>query len=126
MARMNTEKEAGQVYRRLIESYEAVSVQLDPHDYETLAVAARHVARAEALDRLADREGQTVPWGLGGRPILHPAIPEARQARTEAIKALKLITVDVAAVESLSPEGRRDKNRRAALIRHYGKEGARG
>lgn len=101
-------------------------MQLDPHDYQTLAVAARHIARAEALDRLADREGQTVPWGLGGRPILHPAIPEARQARTEATKALKLVTVDVAAVESLSPEGQRDKNRRAALIRHYGKEVARG
>lgn len=126
MARMNTAKEAEQVYRRLVESYEAVSIQLDPHDYETLAVAARHIARAEALDRLADREGQTVPWGLGGRPILHPAIPEARQARTEATKALKLISVDVAAAEALTPQEKREKNRRAALIRHHGQGGARG
>ncbi|MCM1967244.1 hypothetical protein [Streptomyces sp. G1] len=126
MARMNTAKEAERVYGRLIESYEAVSIQLDPHDYETLAVAARHIARAEALDRLADREGQTVPWGLGGRPILHPAIPEARQARTEATKALKLISVDVAGAEALSPAQQNDQQRRAALIRHHGKSGSRG
>lgn len=126
MARMDTAKEAEKVYGRLIESYEAVSIQLDPHDYETLDLASRHIARAEALDRLADREGQTVPWGLGGRPILHPAIAEARQARTEAVKALKLITVDVDAVAALSPEMQGDKARRAALIRHHGKAAARG
>src|SRR4051794_9342986 len=53
---------------------------LDHRELQILSLAARQADDLERLEKAIKKDG-TMTVGSTGQPILHPAIPEARQAR---------------------------------------------
>jgi phage terminase small subunit len=81
---------------------------LDHRELELLSLAARQADDLARLEKAIEKEG-TMSTGSTGQPTLHPAIPEARQARQSIgrlLGALQLPDEDDQPATAASHRGR--------------------
>jgi hypothetical protein len=93
--------------------------ELDRRELENLSLAARQADDLARLEKVIAKEG-TMSIGSTGQPTVHPAIPEARQARLSISRLLGSIPLPDA--EEQPQTAASERGRAAARARHGRRE----